>query len=160
MHRINKSMLWVNSPWPFTCQFIFERFRFTYASVRMFQYICEQFLNAFGHVGIILLLIWPLFLGNRSKYQFHSSSKFTSIPLPAFRSSSPLRISFMVCSENMIYSVSFKELYSSKEIITTPVPLPRLISTVSQSSMPSIPHGMIPRYIPSNSWKQAWKPPA
>ena len=72
---------------------------------------------------------------NEGKYQFHNSSNFTSIPLPAFKSSSPLRISFKVCSEDMIYSVSFKELYSSKEIITTPLPLPRLISTVSQSSI-------------------------
>lgn len=49
-------------------------------------------------------------------------------------SSSPLRMASIISGEDMIYSVSLKELYSSREIITTPFPFPRLIITVSQSS--------------------------
>ena len=48
---------------------------------------------------------------------------------------SPLRMASIVSGEDIMYSVSFKELYSSKEISTTPVSLPRLIITVSQSSI-------------------------
>ena len=63
------------------------------------------------------------------------SPSFWAIAWPSLISSSPLRIAFIVSGDDMIYAVSFKELYSSREIITTPVPLPRLITTVSQSSM-------------------------
>ena len=46
-------------------------------------------------------------------------------------SSSPLCIASIVSGDDMMYSVSFRELYSSKEIITTPLPFPRLTTTVS-----------------------------
>ena len=34
MHRIDKPVLWIDSSWPFTCQFIIEGFWLTYSHVR------------------------------------------------------------------------------------------------------------------------------
>ena len=125
-------MLFVNSSRPKTSVLMFQRFRFSNTVVGISWNTLDQLINARKHFLVGLLpkkVILPRFV---DKKKLHSSIR-------SFEKESPdlnLEIAELSRSifffEEVSWAVACKELYSSKEITTTPESLPLLIISGSK----------------------------
>ena len=103
---VNQVMLIINAAAPFTL-FTSKRFRFAYTLKRMLQNVSKQGSNAFQNTCVTSLFpVLQVFCCLGKKRYFHISSNVTTLKLPFFMSSSPLRKISTIAGEDIIYSVS------------------------------------------------------
>lgn len=120
IHRIDYAVFGIYATRPISRQFIFEGFGLTYSNIRMLRDVFQQCGYSF-HYNLVACLfpILAVFFSLFEEYYFHSSSILTTFPRPAAISFLPFLITSIMAGDFIMYSVSFIELYSSKESITT-----------------------------------------